>query len=211
MFMNYKKLLICVLALQVYCVAGEQHKGHPISVPHFIDGAPFGINGHEIEKLLYIIKQVEKLLHGIVNKSVDGRVGKYTFRNSLHTVAQLAEAERAGLNQQETQEIRALLYTAKDDFMRVALPFVEQARGVKAITLKFIEEWARKHNRMHSYLLDWSKEQDGHELEAFNGNVQSFRQLEEFCVDLMSFIADLVRSCERGWEQYQELKKSRKK
>lgn len=209
--MEYKKFLLCVLVAQTSCIATDAHKIHPISVPSFIDGAPFGINGHEIEKLLYILKQVEKLHHGVLNKSVNERVGKYTFRGSRHTVSQLAEIERAGVSQQEVPEMRALLHTAKEDFMRVALPFVEQARGVKAITLKFIEEWAHKHHRLPSYLLDWSKEEDGHELEAFTSNVQSFRQLEEFCVDLMSFIADLVRSCERGWGQYQEIKKSRKK
>jgi hypothetical protein len=186
----------------------------PISVPSFIDGATFGINGHEIQKLLYIMKRVENLLYGYKGADTGNvRLGKYKVGEAVYSIQELARIEK-GVHEKESgvpNALRTLLGKAKEDLMKVALPFVEQARGVKPITIKFIEEWARKHNRNNSDLLDWSKEEDGKELEAFMHNIQSFGQLEEFCLDLISFITDLVRSCERGWEQYLVLKKNRKR
>lgn len=180
----------------------------PIKVPAIFDGTPPGINGYEITKLIYIIKQVENLLYGVIDTETKERVGKYIIEDIHYCVHTLAAFERNVHNTEyERQKLRELLPAVKEDFMKVALPFVEQARGVKAITLRFLEEWALKHNRQNSYLLHWSKEEDGKEVEAFYHNVTNFTQLEEFCLDLISFTSDLIQSCPRGWQQFLELQK----
>ncbi|MGB8467659.1 MAG: hypothetical protein WCE21_01525 [Candidatus Babeliales bacterium] len=195
--------------------AGEIHhapKDLPINVPSVFDGTPLGINDHKIKQLLYITKKVEDLLYGVLDHTTNARMGKYVFRSNNQSIQSLTRLETSDeLTEQEMEMFRPLLHQAIEDFIKVATPFVAQARGVKIITLRFIDEWAHKHHRTHSYLLDWSREEDGKELDAFRRNVQTFRQLDEFCVDLVSFISDLIRSCPQGWQQFLETQKQQRR
>lgn len=190
----------------------HQHNSTPIQVPSIVDGTPFGINGHEIKKMIYIIREVEKLCFGIQDPTNKVRKGQYTFQGMPHCVASLAEyeLEQELLTPAIKQELKTLLKTAIDDFIKIATPFVEQARGVKAVTLNFMKEWAEKHDRENSSILNWAKEKDGHEFDTFRQEVTSFEKLYNFCQDLISFTSDLIQSCPRGWQQFLELQKKKK-
>jgi len=190
----------------------HQHSSTPITVPSIVDGTRLGINGHEIRKLIFIMREVEKLMYGVVvDTATKVKRGQYLFKDMHHCIASLAELEieNLELSPAERTEFKRLLNTVIDDFIRIATPFVEQARGVKSITLGFMKEWAEKHDAESSLLLNWAKEKDGHEFDTFKRDINSFDKLYNFCQDLNSFLSDLIQSCPRAWEQFLALQKKK--
>lgn len=184
-----------------------QPEERPIQVPDGIDGTRYGINGHEIKKLLIIIKLVDGLLDGTLDGQTHIKRGNYHFNHRYVNVRELAQIEQENppLDAAQKKELQDLLEIAIKDFIEIATPFVKQARSVKQITIKFMEEWARKHDKEDSYILHWSKETDGDEFDTFKEETKTFAQLCEFCMDLVSFTSDLVMSCPRACEQFKEL------
>jgi len=189
------------------------HKKPPINVPSIVDGTPFGINGAEIKKLIFIIREVEKLVYGVANPVTKLRRGMYLFMDEPFSIATFAEyeLENAPLPPKVAREVQVLFKTVIEDFIKIAAPFIEQAHGVKAITLGFMKEWAEKHDRESSSLLDWAREKDGHEFDTFRRETNTFKKLYRFCQDLVSFLSDLIQSCPRGWQQFLVLQKKVKK
>jgi len=187
------------------------HKEPPIKVPALVDGTPFGINGNEIRKLIFIVREVEKMLHGIPNPETKERQGRYVFADEYLSVANIAQIERETADAQTKKAISPLLKQVVDDLIKITQPFVEQARGVKQVTLQFMEQWAEHHHKKDSFLLSWGSEKEGKEFETFKTEITSFHQFEDFCVDLISFLSDLIQSCPRGWQQFIELQKKQTK
>jgi hypothetical protein len=190
----------------------HHHSSPPINVPSIVDGTPFGINGHEIRKLIFILREVEKLMFGVPDPITKVKIGKYKFQNMHHCVASLAEFEIEShyIAKEDKQELKLLLKHITDEFIKIATPFIEQARGVKTITLGFMKEWSEKHHRENSLILNWTKEKDGHEFDSFRRDIDSFENLYQFCQDLTGFLSDLIQSCPRAWQQFLELQKKKK-
>ncbi len=188
------------------------HNSPPINVPSIVDGTPFGINGPQIKKLIYIIREVEKLIYGIADPTTKVRKGKYTFLGQPHSASSLAELELKSppMSIKEAQEFKILLNFIIEDFVKIASPFIEQAHGVKAVTLGFMKEWSEKHECENSSLLDWAREKDGHEFDTFRKEVTTCENLYQFCKDLISFLSDLIQSCPRGWKQFLEMQQKNK-
>jgi hypothetical protein len=176
----------------------------PLNVPPFLDGTRHGINGHEIKRLVYFGRLTEGFLNRTPDPATKMRNEKYVFQNEQHTILSLVEYERShpNLSPAIRQELRELLETAKEEFIKLSGPFIEQARGVKMITLEFMKQWADRHNKEQSLLLDWGKQKEGAEFEVLRREVTTFQRLYEFCQDLLSFIQDLIKSCPRAWEQF---------
>ncbi len=191
----------------------HHHKNRPINVPPVAEGTPIGINGHEIEKMLYNINSVDKLLYGIPDHATKLRKGQFEFQGEMYSVSTLAEyeLEHPNMTPAMKNELNDLFLVARKAFITIATPFIEQARGTKSVTLGFIREWGEKHHRESSGLFDWAKEKDGHEFETFKREIKTFQQLYVFCQDLVSFLSDLIQSCPRAWEQYMELRETKKR
>jgi hypothetical protein len=204
-------LLFSIAKGNVPQVELHQHKEPPIKVPALIDGTPFGINGNEIRKLIYIIREIEKMLHGIPDPKTKVRQGRYIFANEHHSVCSLVHVEHETTDAQTLKAIMPLLDTIIADLIKITQPFIDQARGVKQVTLQFMEEWGEKHHKKDSLLLSWGKEKEGKEFETFKSEVTTFAQFEDFCIDLISFLSDLIQSCPRGWQQFLELQKKQNK
>ncbi|MGE0206359.1 MAG: hypothetical protein AB7R69_00750 [Candidatus Babeliales bacterium] len=216
--MNKKMILYCTLTCSLLQANSHEpihsHENPPITVSAIIDGTPFGINGYEIKKMIYMIREVEKLVYGVLDPHTKIRKGKYLFGDRIHCIATLAEFEQEQypfLSASEKKEFKALLHSVIEDFIHISMPFVEQARGVKSVTLGFIKEWSEKHEREESPLLYWAREKDGHEFDTFRQKTTSFEHLHVFCQDLVSFMSDLIQSCPRGWQQFLDLQKKAKK
>ncbi len=187
----------------------HQHKEPPIKVPSLVDGTPFGINGNEIRKLIFIIREVEKMLHGTPDPATKERRGDYFFASEHHSVASLTNLELNTTDHKISKDLNVLLLDVIEDFIKIAQPFMDQARGAKPVTLQFMEEWAEKHNKKDSTLLNWAKEKEGQEFDILRQDTTSFIKLEQFCIDLVSFLSDLIQSCPRGWQQFLELQKKK--
>lgn len=190
-----------VLSFVAFTHAKEEESPYPIHVPHFIDGTDLGIDEYQIHNMLYIIKEVNAIDHGeILGES---RVGRYECEGKKYSIHDLTILESEG---SLSPGLQAILKIAVHDLLQVAEPFIEQGRSVKAMTLEFLAEWAYKHKREDSFLLHWSKQEDGKEIEIFENEVVTFSQLHDFCRDLVSFLTDLIKSCPRALEQFKAKK-----
>lgn len=213
LFMNMKIKFILLYIIYAASMTTTELTACVINMPAGLDGnKKLGYSGHTVKQTLYIRKQIQKLLHGLVDRNTGTTKGVYYFNGQYHSVATLAkfELEHKNLSDNLKKELADLLEVAKNDFIKIAEPFVAQARGAKMITIRFIEEWAHYYNKKDCALLHWSKAKDGHEFDTFRTQTTSFVLLAEFCEDLLSFLADLVKSCPRAWEQFEELMKKQR-
>ncbi len=184
-----------------------------------VDGLPHGLNGPGIARLIHILKEVDKFQYGIVNPLNGERIGKYILKGEEHSVYSLMQCEHsletATIAIAEKEHLRAALKSslkmAIDDFVAIMQPFITQARGSKAITITLMEEWAQLHERTKSFILNWSRQKEGTEIDMFREGIDSFEKLNQFCSDLVSFIQDLIQSCPKGWKQYLALVEQHKK
>lgn len=101
--------------------------------------------------------------------------------------------------------LKECLKVAKADFNRVTAPFMDRARGTKALMFKLIEESCQRRGRYDSFLLEWGEEEEGSEMIAFEQNMNSCQRLDRFCADLTNFMEDIINSCPKGMEQFREL------
>jgi hypothetical protein len=184
---------------------------YPITVPSIVDGTPFGVNGHELKKMLYILKKIEDLLKGNIDPATKERAGKYLFQGKFLSIKQLVNVEKNinSFDKNSRDEFYRVFEQAREDFIKINEPYLDQVQAGKLITLKFMEEWATKHDREDTYLLAWAKEKPTHEFESFRQKIITFELLDTFCNDLISFISDLIRSCPRAWQQFIELQQKK--
>lgn len=200
-------LLVNPMLINATTETNSIEKNYPLKVPSIIDGTPIGLNGYEIKKIIFTIREIEKMIHGTLNPLTKQHKGKYSFQGRLYTVKELMTLEKnihTSSTNIQTEFIR-LLESVKEDFITTNEPYLEQIQTIKSIALKFMMEWALNHNREDCYMLSWAKEKNGHEFEALRKNITSFEKHYLFCNDLVSFLSDFATSCPRAWQQFIEL------
>ena len=219
--MNIKRIVFISIVLLCYAIIpstithteNPTEKKYPLKIPSIVDGTPFGINGYEIKKMIFIMKEIEKIIHGTLNPSTKQRKGKYSLREHFYTIEELIAIEKNihTFDKHMELELEQVLNQAQEDFIKINEPYLEQAQSGKLVTLKLMDEWAINHNRKESYILDWAKEEPGHEFDSFRKNALSLDTFYLFCNDLISFLSDLILSCPRGWQQFIELQEKKSK
>lgn len=171
----------------------------PLSLPPGVDGTV--INQHKIGDLLHLWKQVE-IMH-IGDKNPDGsRYGLYEFEGKQVTIKQLAQLEE-NMKPAELYVLDDVLEKVKEDLIKAAVPFMQEAQEVKPITKELLHVWADLHGCYDSCLLEGVLQEPGTEVEGFNRDMTSFHAINRFCQDLISFISDLIKSCPCAMKRFQ--------
>lgn len=211
------KMLGIVLVLNFlnyhYCSAQAAYQ-RPLKHPSIErgDGMPGLLDGRAIAKLIGILSKVDRILYGAYRDG--GRIGLYDFNNKKYSVYEFSALEkelnmRHDISVDEKQStknlLQATLVTVKKDFIDIMQPFITQARASKGATVKIVEEWLSLHKRFDSFLHILIKQTENREVDCFNRTINSFESLEIFCLDLMSFLEDLIKSCPFGFKQYNNL------
>lgn len=179
---------------QLYCVNNSDIVlDHPII--GLIDGKAIGINANIFGVILQSRREVRKLLYGVVG--ADGkRVGLYDFEGQKYSLIELLEIEKeynaAG---KESAGLSAAFENAREDFIRNTSPYLDSARGMKEQLLMIIQDFCDKKGLDECFLLDWSKTEDGGEMDSMNENMKSISDLVILCTDMADFLEVLARSC----------------
>lgn len=129
------------------------------------------------------------------------RTGRYQYRKQRCSVVELADLEENFVGDPELNEVLARV---KLDFENSVAKFIEQASGVKQMLVQLIKESCERRNRKNSLLLTWAEAPEGHETIIFNSDIQSFKEFNLFCQDLLNYLGDLVESCPKARKQFQE-------
>lgn len=157
------------------------------------------------------MRDIYRMLYGVKDSETGQRVGLYIFNNEPYSGNQLARLE-ASMTPEERITLQPLLQKVKEDVVTIMHDFIDDARGARDLIDQITKDWAHVRNRPNSLLLTWGKQKDGHEVEYFFSEIDSFEKIVIFANDLLSFLDDLIASCPVGMKQYQELKeKSRKR
>lgn len=124
------------------------------------------------------------------------------FRFKLQNIYTAFKQEINGSSDQDHNQI---LSQYKNRLIQLAQRFFGQAVGGKKFVTAVVHEYCDNHNKQDSFLLHWMKVKDGHEYLYFDQNIQSFAQLDRFCIDLIEFLADLMYSCPIAHQRLQQL------
>ncbi len=197
----------------------------------FADGKSYGVNAEHIGMTLQLIHELGKMLDG--EKTATGHVGIFSLQGALHTTRTLAaleveyEKEWAATqamqphdaSKKQREELctkkRALLNVqldeAKKHFNTKVAPFMSYARGMRDIVNDLILESCRKRNRIDSYMLTFSKCEEGKEAETIQKNITTCDAMNMLVLDLVNFLKDFVHSCPKARALFMELVKHNNK
>lgn len=229
-----KKLHILFFALCLLQITqnsfSDQHILLRSPIIEFIDGKSIGINESVINLMLQVRGQIKKILFG--KKLANGHFeGPFNFEGHMCSVRMLStlEAKYEHEYQQKKvefandkkkldeahqshkelkQKLNALFETAKKEFKSKVTPFAKNARGAKEQMIMLISESCTKRSRPDSLLLRWADTDEHTEMKFFDEQVMSFKELDQFCIDLANFLGDLMHSCPKAMAQYEKAKKA---
>lgn len=171
-------------------------------VIHDLDGKIFMIDGYAIHDMLIVIRKAASLQFG---QKVGTKItGNYTYNNQKYSIHQLGELESALDN---PKILKLQLAQAKHDFIEITQAFVKDIRTAKKLILSLMVEFCERRNRPDSLILSWAKTNGGNEEHVFDQVITSFKVYDIFLSDLTLFLKDLINSCPKARQQYQEWQK----
>jgi len=173
----------------------------------FIDGKSYAINGKVYGLILQVRKEVREMLLGVFN--ANGQlIGLYLFNGKYVSISDLAKLEasiHASGDEKKITELQNLLAKIKEDFLEVTKGYVENIKPFKNQILGLLKESCRAHNKPKSFLLKWGEELDGDEGKLLREKITSFKEFEQFCIDLAGYLEDMAYSCVKAKALFIEL------
>jgi hypothetical protein len=188
-----------------------------------IDGTP----NVEIPKMLKLVLQLHFLQHGEPRPDKRELSKQISFEGERLSVAELMEIETMYLTGRATEtnqdpaavelspELKKALIDAKTIVERIYEPNLKQAAKFKRLLVSIIEDWKytrREHGYLqhHSLLEDWGEQAPGTERAFFRNTITSFTTLSQFIDELKMFIIDMLTSCPRSAQAYNDALQARK-
>jgi hypothetical protein len=218
--------ILCMLSSSPSFSAREEHKVKLTSpIIEMLDGKLFGITERIIGLMLQVRSEIRKMVYGVPVKDGEA-VGMYKFQGGRYSVASLVSFEvdlhtkfSALLNnpqvysptqamtlrntyEQQKAELRVLLVAIKEEFKRTTKSYLEGARGFKEQMLILISESCALRGKKSCFLLRWSEAEEGRETELLDRDIDNFKDLAVFFIDLVHFLEDLVNSCDKARGQF---------
>lgn len=231
-----KSLLFSLCLLTVsknHANTADQHILLRSPIVEFVDGKSIGIDATVIRLMLQVRGEIKKILFG--KRASNGHFeGLFNYEGHMCSVRQLSTLEtkyELDFKQKEAEYVKnlphdtikleelrsgytklkhkmsAVFELAKKEFKGKITPFAKNARGAKHQMLMLIEESCIKRNRNTCLLLKWADVDEQNEMHFFDEKVLSFKDLDQFCIDLANFLGDLMHSCPKAMSQYEQAKK----
>jgi hypothetical protein len=195
-------LLACLGLINVNIQAATELLTFHNQVIHDLDGKIFMIDGYAIHDMLIVIRKATMMQFGQKNGSEF--IGHYTYKNQKYSIHQLSQLEEVTTN---PDELTPLLVQAKHDFIEATQAFAKNIKTAKKLVLSLMTEFCERRNRPNSLILSWAKTNGGNEEHVFNQVITSFKVYDVFLDDLTLFLKDLINSCPKARQQYQEWQK----
>ena len=166
---------------------------------HDLDGIPYMIDGFAIHDMLVVIRKANLIHYG---KKINNQlVGDYPYNNQKYSIHELSLLEKQGIN---SANLEPILTQAKYDFVSITQAFIKDIKAAKKLILSLMNEFCERRNRPNSLILSWAKTNGGNEAQIFNQVITDFQTYDIFLDDLTLFLKDLINSCPKARQQYQE-------
>ncbi len=191
------------------CAANQKQVLLESNLLKLVDG--FLINANTIELIRNYQRGLLHIVYG--NKEGDGsRHGDYEYRGKRYTLHELSQVEQNLMQKKDMyspaefesniKQLESTMIKAKDDFIEKSKKFRTVGAGSKHITSKLIEESCKKRGRKNSILLIWGNAPEDQEDEILYREAHTFLEFEQFVIDLLNFLDDLIHSCPKAQEKF---------
>lgn len=181
---------------------------HSIREPHgikiesellaMVDGSVF-MDRDAINEMKFVEACIKTMVNGRGHHASRGTYGPCNFSlNELieyEAITPDSEAHKAEVISQTMQEMKQEFVSLTDDFR-------DKLQMMKDVTVKLIAQACKQRNKPKSFLLRWAKTTPETELAVLEQDIQTPRQLKQFCIDLVQFMNDMLKSCPISWANY---------
>lgn len=197
--------LLAVLPIKAMIIKGDvhRHKLTHVTGTSIIDGRNPGINADIMLNLLRVIDMIKKILFGEKQAGVLIKQHQYkdTFVSLDDLVAIFEDLEQQGIfNGTEYEDAIKCLNSMKAEFAKLSETLLgQEAAFIQKITIKIIHNWAHKSDRNNSILLRWGNEDEKEMLRSLSAH-----QFKDMCIDLKTFLYDLIASCPIAREEFKK-------
>jgi|GEM_PF-3434648 len=165
-----------------------------------IDGRSPGMNGDSLIDCLQVRGLINELLYGKPDQKTKTFKKVYNFNNQLVSLEDLVKFEADNNltpNHPLYKEFRDCLKAMRETFVNFTKPLLGEAEIARQTNMHLIEEWSKKANRENSLLLHWGKVDEKETLEK-----ACAKEFYLFCIDLKSFLHDLMFNCPKARELF---------
>ncbi|HLB40827.1 MAG TPA: hypothetical protein VJJ83_03485 [Candidatus Babeliales bacterium] len=175
---------------------------HPVLVK--LDGLRLGINGERIRRMLTMIAIIRALQYGAYNKELQRHEGLFHWHDQKVTIHDLAQLEKTDLMIEDRHQLERMLYKAREQFIEKTRKNSEESAPIKKFLLRLIHEFCEKRQIQSSFLQTWADVPLEEEASNFHKGITSFSALDQFFADLTTFMKDLIYSCPKAFEQFNQ-------
>lgn len=194
-----KRFLLCLIINTALYATGPYVLQSPAL--EILDGK--FIKADHVELMRKFQRRLLEILKG--KKEADGRcTGLFTYQNTQMTLHELALMETESADSTTQKALEHTLAHAKEYFISVSEEFARAGRGPKQLTAELVKESCALRHRSDSLLIHWAHAHEQDEHEVFDRHVQSFKQYEAFCIDLLNFFGDMVHSCPKAVKLFEQ-------
>ncbi len=206
-------LVLCTTISTIYCPPNKSNE-LPLTDPilRIIDGKAGIFDSTKVKNTLWLMREIKFIHNGSIKVDAQGnpnpRTGKPTdliFGGKKQTIKSLItlEGQIDSMTPKEQAEFNALFKKVKVYFGKVNDILLADARGAQQFMIKLIREYCKKNHRdkgrNKSLLLKWDDK--GGENEMYEGDIVSFTIFYVFSIDLLNFLAALIKSCPKAYAQ----------
>jgi len=195
-----------------------------------IDGKSYAIDGEVFGLLLKVRKDIREILYG--RKDGTGAfVGLYEMDGELFSITELSliekqfektyEEKQAYIEdkleleelehqyQIEKNKLYETVEYVKEEFLEVVAQYIDGIQSFKEHILILIKESCNKRGKDSCFLLKWGEEKPGEDGKMLRAEINTFKGIENFCIDLANFLEDMARSCPKGKALFIEMIKQK--
>jgi hypothetical protein len=155
-----------------------------------------------------VLRKYQRLLHSILYgtmQSNQSHTGKYWYKDKQYGSHQLAKIELQ--LEQEKDMLEKDIYTSEkaalhilweqviSDFEHISEEFKPIIRETKHIMTALIKDSCAQRGRFDSLLLAWTAVPHNQENEMLRREGRTLVKFDQFCMDLLNFFGDMIRSC----------------
>lgn len=209
----WKKAIAFILIINISSLCANPKKNIILKdkIIDTIDGVHSAMDRFKIENMLWLIQELRHMHSGAIKINAQGIpdpartsvTKEFAFKGKQCSLSDLIEIEntKATLSDKEKQDLEKIFHDMKEYCEKVNHIILKDAEGTEQFMKRLIHEYCVKAERTDSLLLAWNK---GSEIEMYQKTITSFQIFHTFSIDLMNFLAALIKSCPKAFKAYKD-------
>lgn len=171
-----------------------------------LDGSAYGIGATQVKNMLELIALIRTLQIGVYHKDTKTHEGLFIWKSQKVSIRDLTKIEiDSTLSHDDHKLLKKMLNKAREQFLLKTQKNSERTAPIKKLILRLITECCEKRGLGNSFLLTWGETSLEEEAANFHRGILSFTDFDKFLSHLTIFMKDLIYSCPKAFEQFNQL------